>query len=358
VPDEPARSDVDFIPTADVLLRDPDLAHATQVPVLGIVTRFETNSRTVADIVERAFGGWRRAMGGRDVDGARGLRVRVVVHEGSEHVAGRAPVRHICPDATRVIAHSPGSLAISDPVRGEAIVYASTALVEDGAHFRGEILEAMTLALLSHFDRHPVHAAAVGRGGRAILLAGESGAGKSTLAYAAHQMGLDVLGDDRVWVQLSPRFRVWGWPGRVRLGAEARAHFPDLDDLEPADSRTSSTGEMEKLTVQIGGGPGDSRCTADDAVVCVLERTGRDARCAIERLEPEALRDALAHRLAAGFDRFPERHDAVVDALARAGGWRLEVPEAGDPTDALSMLLRAARFDGARAHDCGTDPQT
>jgi hypothetical protein len=359
VPDADPRPGADFAPTSDVLLRDPLLAHVSDLPVLGVPTRFETNSGTVARIVEDAFGDWRRldAGGGEreDVgrDPARVLRVRIVVHEGSEHVDGRAPVRHICPDATRVIAHSPGSVAISDPMRREAVAFVSSALVADRAHFRDAILEAVTLALISHFDRHPVHAAAVGRGERVVLLAGESGAGKSTLAYAAHGMGLDVLGDDRVWVQLAPRFRVWGWPGRVRLRPETWAILPELAAHRPAEPSAGdpshAADERRKIVVAIGGGPGESRCTAADVVVCVLERTRSGARPTLERLGAEDLREALAHGLAAGFDRFPERHERVVGTLARDGGWRLGVPAGGDPRAVLSMLMRAAGVDGVGA---------
>ena len=49
---------VDFIPVADPLARDPDLRFVATLPVLGIATRFATNSRTVLGIVERAFVAW------------------------------------------------------------------------------------------------------------------------------------------------------------------------------------------------------------------------------------------------------------------------------------------------------------
>src|SRR6185436_3042022 len=102
-----------------------------------------------------------------------------IVHEG-EPVDGHTPVRHFCPDATRVFVHAPGGFGVSDPVRGESIAYVTTRLAADRAQFRAEVLEALTLALLSHFDRHPIHAAAITRRGRAVLLAGAAGAGKST----------------------------------------------------------------------------------------------------------------------------------------------------------------------------------
>ncbi|HKG91062.1 MAG TPA: hypothetical protein VKA84_04150 [Gemmatimonadaceae bacterium] len=331
-----AAAEVDFVPTADVLLRHPTMVASVELPVLGIATRFETNSRYVAGVVEEAFGGWRRAAAAAGGDSSGSLLVRVVVHEGAEHPGGgHAPVRHLCPDATRVIAHSPGSFAVSDPARGEAVAYVSTALAADRAHFRGAMLEAITLSLLAHFDRHPLHAAAVGSGERAVLLAGPSGAGKSSLAYAAHEAGLGVLSDDRVWVQLAPALRVWGWPGRVRLLPDAPDRFPDA----ARDGTLVEADGKRKLAVDLrpAGGAAPHPHAADRAVVCLLSPQ-RAARPVLERASPDEIVDSLSRDVAPGFDRFPERHGTVVRALAARGGWRL-VPS-GDPREALPMLRR------------------
>ncbi|HEU4630135.1 MAG TPA: hypothetical protein VFS08_10335 [Gemmatimonadaceae bacterium] len=331
-----SRPLVDFAPAASPLLRDPPLDHVTELPVLGIATRFATNSRYVRELVEETFGGWRCVAD--DADASPGAQVRIVVHEGDEgdegeeHGAGHAPVRHICPDATRVIAHSPGSVAISDPARAEAVAYVTTALAADRAHFRDAMLEAITLALLSHFDRHPVHAAAVARDGHAVLLAGPSGSGKSTLACLAHAAGFHVLGDDRVWVQLAPRRRVWGWPGRARLLPDAAAHLPELARLGAPDE----TDGKGKLAVTLGGAPGAARYVAERATVCLLVRA--QGRAGLQRLAPAEVADVLARRPDPGFDRFPGRHEAVVRTLAAHGGWRLALSD--DPREALPLLQR------------------
>jgi len=291
--------------SADPLQRDVWLDHAVTLPVLGIPTRFASNARDVLAAVEESFGGWRAV----DADAVAPARVRVVVHEGEET---HATVRHVCPDAERLLVHTAGSMAVADPARGESVAYVTTALVADRARFRDAVLEAITLALLSHRDRHPLHAAAIardghdGQDGHAVLLAGPSGAGKSTLAYVAHRDGLAVLGDDRVWVQQNPR-RVWGWPGRVRL--------------------LPNDGGREKRVVAI---PPTYR--AERATVCLL---ARGTRVALERVPADVIEAALA-RPDAGFDRFPARHETVVRALAAGGGWRLTT--SGDARDALPPL--------------------
>lgn len=326
---------VDFIPTGDVLLRDPALAHRLELPVLGIATRFETNSRYVLDVVEESFGLWRTVNEAMRADGPDALMVRIIVHEGFERSAGgldQIPVRHICPDTTRLIAHSPGSVAISDPSRREAVAYVSTELAADGAQFRASILEAITLALLSHFDRHPVHAAAVSDGTRAVLLAAPSGTGKSTLAYLAHEAGLNVMSEDRVWIQLEPRVRVWGWPGRVRLLSHSSAIFRQ-GGRRGAESLIDG---KRKLVVEIGDRMETARFVAEDVVVCLLERGSMPA--SLERIDADTLAEGLTRQLAAGFDRFPERQSMVTAALAQCGGWRMRL--SSNPREALPLLRR------------------
>ena len=312
-------------------MRSTAVEHVIELPVLGHRTRFETNDPCVGALVDEAFGGW-RCLPDVEPDGATPLTVRVVVHEGSEHTDGPVPVRHVCPDATRVIAHSPGSFAISDPLRREAIVHVSTTLLGDRAHFRDTMLDAITLALLSHFDRHPLHAAAVGCDGRAILLAGPSGSGKSTLAYAARAAGLDVLGEDHVWVQTTPQLRVWGWPATTfRLLPEAASQFPELVvQTHVNDARRG------KRLVDPGDGRRRAAPIADAAVVCVLAR-GTGA-ASLERLSPGEVAEALGRDVDPGFDRFPARHADVVRTLAAPGGWRLRL--SSDPRAAIACLLR------------------
>jgi hypothetical protein len=179
--------------------------------------------------------------------------------EGPLPAGGHAPVRYSCPDEARVVVETAASVAVSDPLRRQAVARVTTGLVADRMHFRTEVLEAVTLALLSHFDRHPVHAAAVALNGRAALLAAPSGTGKSTLAYHCHLDGLELLGEDQVRVQLEPRLRVWGWPARVRL-------LPDA----PAPTSPASS-PVTKTVIPLESG---TRLVADEMCVCCLTRAG------------------------------------------------------------------------------------
>jgi hypothetical protein len=316
----------------DALMRETALAHHLELPVLGISTHFETNSRDVFELLEESFGRWRGIDGVDASHSLSPLRVRVVVHEGREHgAAHRADVRvrHRWFDAKRLLIKSTGSSALSDPARRGAVAYVSTELLASREYFRTEVLDAITLALLSHFDRHPVHAAAIAHDDHAILLAAPSGTGKSTLAYLAHRAGLDVLSEDHVWIQRQEALRVWGWPSRIRLLAHSVARFPELANLTTSSVR----GGKEKLAIDVTG---PASVSARSAVLCLLERG--QGRVSLERVGATQLVDRLTKEVAPGFDRFPERHRDTIAALAAPGGWRLRL--SSDPSEALPFLLR------------------
>ena len=322
---------VDILPTADPLLRYPNLAYSRVQQVLGLDVRFESNSRYVIDLVEETFVGW----GAQTTDGAcsvPALRVTLVVHDGTEPSETGTSVRHISTGDGRLLIHSAGSVAVVDPARGEVLAYITTALAVEREQFRDAVLEAGTLALVATFDRHPLHAAAIERDGHAVLLAGASGTGKSTLAYLANQSGLNVLGDDHVWVQLEPRLRIWGGgPARVRLLPETVALFPALartDAATPLDAKAKSVFLLD-------ASPRTAERACDSATIGVI---ARGDTASLERIDPLELRKVLASQLAPGFDRFADRHATVVHALTAPGGWRLTL--SADPFDALPLLER------------------
>jgi len=308
--------------------------HAIELPVLGIATRFETNDAEVARCVDDAFGMWRALAecAAADVTHESPPLVHVDVvagDEGPPSLDGHAPVRYSCPDETRVVVETASSIAVSDPLRRRAVARVTTGLVADRMHFRTEVLEAVTLALLSHFDRHPVHAAAVALHGRAVLLAAPSGTGKSTLAYACHAAGMDLLGDDHVRVQLAPALRVWGWPGRVRL-APATRWSPAIEHSD--DAPESPVGD--KTVVEALDRMSAARLVAKDVTVCLLTRDGRAA--SVAPIDAAALARALDAQLAPGFDRFPARWPVVRDALAARAGWRLNL--SSDPREGVALV--------------------
>ncbi len=298
-----------------------------ELPVLGITTCFTTNRASVGTLIDEAFGEWRGTSPTSDLR----VGVSIAVHGGTEGADNPAPVRYLSTDSSRLLVHSHGSMAVADARRGESVAYVTEELVADRDHFRTTFLEAMVFALLAPFDRHPVHAAALVHDGRAVLLTGPSGTGKSTIAYLAHTAGLAVLNDEMVWVQMQPMLRIWARGANARLGRDARLHFPEL----VVAALSPGTDPSGKTTISLGARAGSLRDASTSAVVCVL---ARGTRAALERLEAPAVVAELTRQLAGGFDRFPDRQDAVFAALTLGGGWRLTLSD--NPHDALPYLKR------------------
>ncbi len=328
-----------FDPSPDVLYHGVALRHVMELPVLGIPVRFESNSAAALAVVEEAFGIWRGLRTSPGLIAPLGVRVRLIVHEGDERADGRAashaPVTCRMPDADRVILHTPGSVGIADSRRQEATAYITPALLADRAHVQHSMIEGLTLVLVTACDRYPVHAAAIARGGVALLLAGPPGTGKSTLAYQAHRRGLRMLSDDAVYVQLDPEFRVWGLPGRVRLLTTAVTHFPELAGRSP----TFLANGDEKLVVQCPSewpaAPAPAP-VATRARVCLLERTGGSTTVSKAPASPADVQAFLKDGIGLSRARFGASLDEALRRLAGAGGWRVSL--SANPADAMPMF--------------------
>lgn len=303
--------------------------HAVSFPVMGIATRFESNSPAVIEVAREAFGGW-EALEPRWWSAGEPVRVRVDVVQGDEGPGEHAPVRFRFPDADTVEFATPGSLARSDARARTATARVTEMLVADRQHFRYSILEAMTLSLVTRLDREPVHAAALVRGAVALLVAAPSGVGKSTLVYAAARAGFQVLAEDAVYLQLHP-FRAWGMPGFVHLSPDALAFFPELNGHAPTLLANGKTKVALGLRAM---GVAAAQPVVERAGVCLLARDGGPAR--LEPLAPEEVVRALTTRAEEGFDRFAASIGERVRALATRGGWRLHLPP--HPAEAVPWL--------------------
>lgn len=255
----------------------------------------------------------------------------------------------------RLILRGRGIAALADLRRLQAVCFVEPSAFQHGDHFT-EVLDTLTLALVTRLDRVPVHAAAVAQGKRAVVLAGPSGAGKSTIAFAALRAGLRVLDDDAVYLQLEPRLRVWGKGRRLHLTPDAVALFPELADRSLVFRSNGKWKipvaipplEPEHATAQPESSP--VLPVAEEGVLCLLERGEGPVR--LQALSAREVEEAIAELLGAlegGFHAFHDLLGPRLRALARGGVWRLRLSD--DPAAAVSCirgLLGRVEGRGAR----------
>lgn len=302
-----------------------------RLPVLGVEVTFETNAPSVHALVRETYGWWASLREQQQVVTSSRAVVRIVVDPDVRVAPGRSGATDRTTfrieEADGTHAESARGSGTADTRNLRSCAHVSPALVARGNEFVERWLEPLTLFLLGALDREPLHAAAVVRGGVAIVLAGPSGAGKSTLAYAAVRDGFAVLADEPVYVQMRPRLRVWGRRARLHLNTDAAGLFPELAGRAP---RRLVTG---KTKIVVDGSPHVPY--AERAVLCLIDPEPVP-RAGLERLAPERAVAELTAHLDPGYALFTDTIGARIARLAKGGAWRLRRTRA--PADAVPLL--------------------
>lgn len=110
------------------------------------------------------------------------------------------------------------------------------------------------------------HAAAVGTGGRGVLLGGSSGSGKSTTALACLGAGMDCAGDDYVLVDPGPPPTAHAlYTSALLEVGHARRH----SDLMPVIDRVAGSGRSRSKAVTFASGDGRAAMRGGHRVVAI-----------------------------------------------------------------------------------------
>jgi hypothetical protein len=311
----------------------PVAASSIVVSILGIPVTFETDAAEILDAIRAAYDPADIMQAGP----GPGPRVRLVATTDFATTALGEPVSVNLPAWHRLVVRWGGGEARADAIRGEAFARVGRG-VADATGFREGVLDHLALFLVTNLDRHPLHAAGIERGGKAVLLVGSSGLGKSSLTYAAMRAGWRVLADDAVYVQREPYRRIWGIPRRIHLPAEAVRHFPELEAARPVrrpDGR-------RKIAVEIAPSSRARAPWSGDVGLCLLSRSS--VGLLPERLSPAEAVIEMRATLHGGFGRFADSLDDCVASLAGDGTcWRLPVTVApAELARRLEDLLRVA----------------
>lgn len=188
-----------------------------------------------------------------------------------------------------------------------------------------DAIETVVLFLVAQSDRTPIHASAFMMGNKAFVMAGKSGSGKSSLAYAAQRLGLRVLAEDTVFVQTTPRFRLWGWPRAI--------HLLESDAPKDAEGAIRLRAGRRKLASPVA----NSCRWAEKSSLCLIER-GREVT--LETIEVDEALRILTREPEPGYDFYGARSIAAIRAVAAGGCRRLSLSD--DPVQAISTLIDVA----------------
>ena len=321
--------------------RDVPLHHRRELRLFGLPLVVESNAEPAMEFVDYLFGAADHASPSDTPISRAPMRFRIVV-EPSRTGGGTPPTTWRMPDEDHVIFAGPGVLGSLDLAAASGVVFAEEWLMrhEGGSGFAHGMVQGPILTLATRRDRHPIHAAALRRGDRALLLHGPSGAGKSTLAYLASRAGIDVLSDDAIRVQREPTLRVWGGgarrSGHVHLCEDVHERFVEADARVAARVRT---GAGVKYIIPVAAPSTAPATPAPPFVhhvrVCLLERERGPVAC--HAVSADEIVHAILSAPEARSDLYEPGRRGAAEAIGARGGWRLRLSR--EPEEALPIVL-------------------
>lgn len=289
--------------------------------VLGIGVVFESNFAEPLKAALEIF---------RNCDDGEGLLpespVYIVITAGHDT---HTPIKVNRAHGTQLHIADDGISVLADGERGRASCSFSFDVV-GGELFR-EAVRTTALFLATQRGRIPVHASAVMIGDCAFVLAGRSGSGKSTLALAGNRLGLPVLAEDTVFVQLDPTFRLWGLADHI--------HVFEKDAPTGVEARTRLRSGRIKYAIAISA----TSQSAPVAALCVIVRGDH---VLLDRLSPDDAVSTLIGDPEPGYDLFAGRMEEAIRAIAAGGCWQLTLSR--DPDAAIAMLMDAFEVKAQR----------
>lgn len=306
------------------MTNDPHLSEIWLAP-MGLTLRVISNSPAILAATDASFGRFGRVANGTAAD----FTFELFQHARNDGPPA-APMFRRDGDWLTQTAGQDNTLEAYLP-GGKALGYFSPTTLADAPYFRWHFLELAFYQMLEARGWMGVHASALVRDERTLLLRAASGGGKTTLAFAGARSGrFKALAEDVVW--LSPDgARCWGIPWHFHLLPDAVALFPELTGQTP---RLQTSGEM-KLEVDLEQyWPGNTISQAQVGTLVFVTRTpGQSSRLA-------SIAPAEAHRLwplaQTGLEGKSPHHAAHIERLINGSTYQLYF---GDDIDTALDLL-------------------
>lgn len=267
------------------------------------------------------------------------------------------PVVHLAFGAHRVAPpertpdESQGPLQLWHDDAALSIAYGSSvgARVESGrgvlgGYFSGltrlfhQVAPFMLASLLAPLDRFVLHAGAIQRGGRAVLVLGDSGAGKSTLVLGALQDGWSVLADDLVLVRSGPS-------GALVSGIPKGLHVPG--EVLDGEVKNRSLQEDSRGRIHLPFEAWDRQSRPITAVI--LAGHGDRDHAWTEPIGPSELLILLMRAMLSGQKPNVRRYVRLAISLCELPAFRLLHSRAAETRSAYGAEALAACLGGVRS---------
>jgi hypothetical protein len=200
-----------------------------EYPVLGIRTIIKSDIIQVYKLAESRFGHWLN-LSQIDISPNPPLIVTIYKSSISSFVSESSTIQYNV-DKDILSADAAGVVFTADRRSGRAEAYVNPSLADLSDFFQKNILECMVLFLVTSTDREPLHASAVIRNQKALLICGNSGSGKTTLAYSLYKRGAYILSESSTYIASRNGFQLWGDPLGFNFEPGARVLFPELINI-------------------------------------------------------------------------------------------------------------------------------
>ena len=330
-----------LVAARDPLCRDLRADYRADFVPLGIKLHFETNSQSILDAARAAFGGYGSAQHGNQQ-----FTICLFADPSFNQTPpwpepiyrGQRDLFYICVGAENI--------AVADLDKGSAFGFLSPALVQDTKLLRRTFIEGLAFTMATHgkgATHSYIHASAVARGNKGLILSGPAHAGKSTLAYALARKGFHVVADDVVYLRKGDQgLTAWGTPWRLRLAPDSIRLFPELNRIA---ENLDPTHCCEVVEIDLDGIlPGCPQPCCVPAALLFLDRSGGSPIC--RALDPGEATKLMARDLIFDAREVMEIHQETWMKLAEKGSYTLRYGEDLDSVvETLERLLPSVMLD-------------